>query len=347
MRARHHRPTSLMRPRRHNHGHGHEHSHGPSRWLILILLVPCALLAWAATGIYSVGHNERAIVRRCGKLVPEVRGSGLHVGLPYGIDRVTRLKVFETKRVAVGMALGQRALGRQIEPQQAETLTGDRNLIVVSAVVHYTIRFDPGPDPEQQAKAAKQLAAYLVGVADVPALIRNKAASALTAVISTMPVDDVITVGRETIRDQVRRRVQADLDGHGLEIDVTDVLLEALAPPQEVADAFRDVITARADKDRSINEADGYRKRVVPQARGEAHRLRTEADGYATEVVEKATGDARRFAQFAAEVAGNRALTGRRLVLETMEEVFPRLNKVILDGKVRRGLDLGIIETRE
>lgn len=315
----------------------------PSWWLILVLAVPCALLAWAATGIYSVGHNERAIVRRFGKLVPEVRGSGLHVGLPYGIDRVTRLKVFETKRVAVGMALGQRALGRQVEPQQAETLTGDRNLIVVSTVVHYTIRFDP----DDEAKAAKQLAAYLFGVADVPALIRNKAGSALTAVISTMPVDDVLTIGRETIREQVRSRVQADLDGHGVEIDVTAVLLEELAPPQEVADAFRDVITARADKDRSINEADGYRNRVVPQARGEAQRLRTESEGYATEVVEKATGDAQRFAQFAAEVAGNRALTGRRLVLETMEEVLPRLNKVILDGKAQRGLDLGIIETRE
>lgn len=334
-----------MRPPRHDHGHGHDrdHHHGPSRWLILVLLVPCALLAWAATGIYSVGHNERAIVRRFGKLVPEVRGSGLHVGLPYGIDRVTRLKVFETRRVAVGMALGQRALGRQIEPQQAETLTGDRNLIVVSAVVHYTLRFDPADEP----KAAKQLAAYLFGVADVPALIRAKASSALTAVISTMPVDDVITVGREAIREQVHSRIQADVDGHGLEIDITDVLLEALDPPQEVADAFRDVTSARADKEKVQREADGYRNRVVPQARGEAQRLRTESEGYATEVVEKATGDAQRFAQFAAEVAGHRALTGRRLVLETMEEVLPRLNKVILDGKAQRGLDLGIIETRE
>jgi membrane protease subunit HflK len=337
MRARHHRPSSPLRP----HAHGHPHrGRSWGRWLAALL--PAALVAWVATGFYSVGHNERAIVRRGGRVLPEVRDSGLHFGLPYGIDRVTRLKVFETRRVAVGMALGERALGRRIDPQQAETLTGDRNLIAVSAVVHYAIRYDPA-DPQ----AAEKLAAYLFRVADVPALVRNKAAAALTAVITTMPVDDVITTGRQTIREQVRRRVQADLDRHGVAVDVTDVLLEELSPPQEVADAFRDVITARADQDRTINEAKGYRNRVVPQARGEAQRMRTEADAFAMEIVEKARGDARRFEQIAAEAAHNRQLTARRLLLETAEQVLPRLRKIVVGDKAARGLDLGIIEPEE
>jgi len=336
MHARHHstRPTG--------HAHGHDRRHGPPWGCVALLLVPVALAVWVATGFYSVGHNERAVVQRCGRMLPEVRKSGLHFGFPAGIDRVTRLKVFETKRVAVGMALGERALGRKLDPQQAETLTGDRNLIVVSAVVHYTIRYDPGDE-----RAAEKLAAYLFGVADVAGLIRSKAAAALTAVIATMPVDDVITIGRETIRAAVRQRVQADLDSHGVGVDVTDVLLEELPPPQEVADAFRDVTSARADKEKVQREAEGYRNRVVPQARGEAYRTKAEAEAYAVEAVEKARGDARRFEQIAAEVAGHRQLASRRLILEALEEILPRLNKVILDDKARKGLDLGIFETNE
>jgi membrane protease subunit HflK len=334
MRARRHRP--------HTPGDAHGRHRGPSWGLLAMLALGCALLGWLATGVYSVGHNERAVVRRCGRALDELRGPGLHVGLPYGIDRVTRLKALETKRTAVGMALGERALGRRIEPQQAETLTGDRNLIVVSAVVHYTIRYDPNDDDP-----VAKLRAYLFHAADVPGLVRGAAGAALTSVIATMPVDDVLTTGRETIRAEVRRRTQRRLDRYGLAVDVTDVLLEDLAPPQEVADAFRDVITARADRDRAINEAEGYRNRVLPQARGEAKRTRTEAEAYADEVVKKARGDAQRFEKIAAVAATSRDLTSRRLILEAMEEVLPRLRKVIIDGKARTGLDLGLIETDE
>jgi membrane protease subunit HflK len=331
----------------HGHGHGHEHPHGPRRiWPWLAGLALAALAVWAATGVYSVRHNERAVVQRFGRALDELRGPGLHVGLPVGLDRVTRLRMFEVKRVAVGMTIGQRALGRTIEPQQAETLTGDWNLVTVAAVVHYEIR-RPRVEAGEDKDTAAHATAYLFRAADVAALIRDAAGAALTSAISQMVVDDVLTTGREAIRAQVRARTQAALDRYGVAVDVTDVLIENLAPPAEVADAFRDVTRARADKGRAVNDAEGYAAETVQQARGEAQRLRTEAEGYAAEVVAKARGDADRFARIAAEAAHSRELTTRRLLLETAEAVLPRLRKVILDDKARRGLDLGIIETEE
>ena len=332
-----------MSGRQHTHDHAHPHQGGSRHscaWLLVLLAG--LVVAWLATGVYAVRHNERAVVQRCGRALDELRGPGLHFGFPYGIDVVKRLKVLETKRVAVGVALGERALGRKIEPQQAETLTGDRNLIVVSAVVHYTIRYDPADeDPVEELKA------YLFRAADVPELVRAAAAAALIPVISGMGVDDVITVGRETIRAEVKLRTQQALDRCGVAVVVTDVLIEDQGPPQEVADAFRDVTNAVADMERTIDEAEGYRDRVLPRARGEAKRTRIEAEGFATEVVQKARGDAARFEQIAAQAATSRDLTARRLVLETVEEVLPRLRKVVIGAKARKGLDLGIIEANE
>lgn len=299
------------------------------RWLRWL---PWLVVAYLATGLHTVGPNERAVVRRAGRALERLRAPGLHLGLPYGIDRVDRLKVFESQRVGVGVGLAERPLGRRAQPQEAECLTGDRNLLIITAVVQYRIR-----DPR----------AYLFRAADVPALVRNAAAAALASVTSAMVVDEVLTVQRAAVQDKVRAATQATLDRYGVGVQVLEVPLETVAPPQEVADAFRDVTSAREDRQRVINEAKGYRNRLLPQARGQARRLLTDAEAYSAEVVEKARGEADRFRRIAAECARNRELTARRLILETMEEVLPRLSVVVLDGAARQGLDLGLIEERK
>lgn len=300
-----------------------------ANWLAL---VPWLLAAYLLTGFYTVGTNERAVVRRCGRPLPELRMPGLHFGFPYGIDRVSRLKVFERKRAGVGMGLAERSLGRRAQPQERECLTGDRNLILVSAVVQYRIA-----DPK----------AYLFNVADVPALVRCVASSALSSVVTSMNVDDVLTVQRLAIQDEVKRATQAALDRYGAGVEVTSVSLEGVAPPQEVAQAFRDVTAAREDSQRTINEAQGYANRIIPEARGEAHRVLLEAEAYRDEIIEKAGGDAQRFTKVAAGLADNRRLTERRLILETMERVLPRLKKIVLDDSAGGALDLGLIEADE
>jgi membrane protease subunit HflK len=295
-------------------------------------MLPWLAAAYLATGLYTVGTNERAVVRRCGRPLEELRMPGLHFGLPYGFDRVTRLKVFERKRVGVGKSLAERSLGRLSEPEQAERLTGDRNLILVSAIVQYRIT-----DPH----------AYLFHVADVPSLVSDVASGALTSVVTSMKVDDVLTVQRVAIQNEVKRATQAALDGYQAGVEVTSVSLEDVAPPEEVAQAFRDVTAAREDRQRTENEALGYAGRLLPRARGEAQRMLLEAEAYRDQVTKIARGDAESFSNMAAQLAENRRLTVKRLILESMEKVLPRLKKVVLDDQAGDAVDLGLFEVDE
>lgn len=316
----------------------HEHDHHQERrpggrlglggWLSLL---PWLLVVYAATGFYSVQPNEQAVVRRCGRMLVELRQPGLHFGFPWGIDQVTRLKMLEAKRVSVGVGLADRSLGRLADPLQAESLTGDRNLILVSAVVQYRIA---------------DARAYLFHNADVPALVASTTTACLTSIIASMKVDDILTVERIAIQNQVLQAAQARLDRAGAGVQIAAVSLESAAPPQEVAESFRDVTSAREDRQKAINEAQGYANRLIPQARGEAQRTLLEAEAYGDEVTEKARGDAERFRRVAAQLGSGRELTVKRLVIEAMEDILPRLNKVILDPDARQRLDLGIFDSK-
>ncbi len=300
----------------------------PFRWWTLL---PWLVVAYVATGFYTVQPGQQAVVRRGGKALADLRSAGPQFGLPWGIDRVDKLKPQQYQRVTVGTGLTDRAVGRQTEPRLAECLTGDRNLIVVPAVVQYQII-----DPK----------AYLLKVTDVPTLVRNVTAGALCSVISSMNVDDVLTVRRIAVQNEVREAAQRLLERYGAGVRIASVSLEGVGPPQEpeVADAFRDVTRAREDRQRAINEAKGYQNQLIPQAGGQSHRILREAEADAEEIIVLAQGDADHFRSFAAELSGNRDLTFKRLILETMEEVLPRLKKIILDGGVGETLDLGLIE---
>jgi membrane protease subunit HflK len=317
----------------HHHPHSHPHGHSrPVSWrAVFVTALLLAAAIWASTGVYIVRTGEQAVVRRFGRALERVRTPDLYFGLPAGLDRVTRVKTRQTKRVGVGMALTDEAMGRSAEPRLSECLTGDTNLIVVGAVVQYSI---------SDAKA------HSFRVADVPALVRSVAASELSRLIAGMNVDDVLTTGRPAIQTEVRAAAQAVLDRYGAGVRITSVSLASrgVAPPREVADAFRDVTSARGDKQRAINVAEAYANRLAPQARGEAYQMLAEADAYASEVVRKAGGEAERFRTEAAQLKTQRRLTLRRLVLETLERIGSRPRKIVLDAKAREVVDLGLIE---
>jgi modulator of FtsH protease HflK len=321
----------------HHHDHDHEHAHGPvrapwrphlGRWVLF------ALLAWTATGVYIVQPSERAVVWRCGRILPNLRLPGIHFGLPWGIDRVTRLKLNEQKRVGVGLSLEDRNLGRAVDPRRAECLAGDRNMIIISAIVQYDI-----VDPRS----------YLVQTADVSLAIENLSTAELSAAIAGRDVDDILTLGRLDIQKQVLAAVRKRLaewedEGRGLGVRINALTLETVRPPQEVEEAFRDVIAAREDRQRAINEAQGVAAALIPSARGEAGRILMEAEGAARELTERARGEADRFTSVAAQLAAGRDVALRRLVLETLEEVLPRLKKIVLDDKAQKQVDLGVFE---
>ncbi len=321
----------------HHHDAGHPHNHarpGGTPWKGVALWVLAALAAWAATGIYAVQPNERAVVWRCGRILAQPSLPGIHCGLPWGLDRVTRLKVYEQKRVGIGLKLDDRNLGQAAGLRRAECLAGDRNLIAVAAVVQYDIR---------DAKA------YLVRTADVPLVIENLATAELSAAVASRDVDDILTLGRLEIQQQVAAALKERLarwqhEGRGLGVQINSVTLEAVRPPQEVDEAFRDVASARQDRQRVVNEAQGFAAALLPSARGEARRIRLQAEGAAAETVERARGEADRFGRLAAQLGLGRDLTARRLILETLEEVLPKMKKIVLDERTQKQIDLGIIE---
>ena len=127
-------------------------------------------------------------------------------------------------------------------------------------------------------------------------------------------------------------------------MQIRSVTLETVRPPQEVDEAFRDVTSAREDRQRTINEAQGYAAALLPSARGEAERIRLEAEGYAAETVERARGEADRFERVVAQLGTGRDVTIERLILETLEEVLPRIKKIVLDEQAKKQIDLGVIE---
>jgi membrane protease subunit HflK len=307
----------------------HDHHH-PRRPLRLAPLLPWLLLAYLATGLYSVKTAEMAVVRRCGKALDQVQLPGLHFGLPWPFDRIDKVQMQELKRVVVGADPNDPQFGRQIDPQQAERLTGDRNLIMVSAVVQY--RIDNARD-------------YLFAVVDVPKLIENVASSALSKTIARMEVDDVFTVERLTVQNEVLRATQAALAEHRAGAVATSVSLEGVAPPAEVADAFRDVTAAREDGQGAIHKAEAYASGQAELTKGDVESVRLEAQGVAGETTAKAQGDADRFTQTLSQLSSApRDLTERRLILETLEEVLPRMKKVVVDRQTQDCLDLGLIE---
>ncbi|MGH7292357.1 MAG: FtsH protease activity modulator HflK, partial [Myxococcota bacterium] len=140
-----------------------------------------------------------------------------------------------------------------------------------------------------------------------------------------------LTEGKEQVQEEAQRVLQAILDRYAAGIEVVTVKLQDVDPPQQVSDAFKDVISAQQDKERMINEARGYANDVVPRARGQAAQLLNEADGYREAKVRDAAGVAQRFTALQTEYAKAKDVTRRRLYLETMESILPGMNKIIMD----------------
>ncbi len=293
-------------------------------------LVLAVLALYALSGIYFVQPDEQAVVQRFGRALPEQVQPGVHEQLPCPIDRVNKLKVRQVRQVTVGAELAGQQLG-QAPTRRAEFLTGDQNLVNVVMTVQYTIA-DPG--------------AYLFHTKDVESLIAKAAEAGLAQAVAGRAVDSLLTTGKVETQTTIRRTAQQILDRqYHVGITITAVTITQTTPPAEVADAFRDVASARADRDRITNEAYAYANDVLPKARGEAKKLLNEAYAYRTKKINEAQGDAARFAKLAAEYAKAKQVTSDRLYIETMEEILPKIKKLVVDPK--SGIDLGVIRREE
>jgi membrane protease subunit HflK len=217
----------------------------------------------------------------------------------------------------------QISVGRILK--EAKMLTGDENILLVEVRVQYKI---------------KDAAQYLFNVRNVEELIKDATESALRQTIGSHPIDDPLTEKKAEIMDEIQLLLQQMLDDYKCGIDIRQVQLQDVNPPQEVDFAFKDVQSAKEEKEQLINQALGYQNDLIPKARGEAVTMIREAEGYREERVKRAEGDASRFLSVLAEYRKAKNVTEKRLYLETMEQILPGIDKVILDEEAGNLLNI-------
>jgi membrane protease subunit HflK len=278
-----------------------------------------------ATSVYLVAPDQQAVETRFGKVVSPRVMPGIHISLPWPIDRVTKLKVRQLQRLVVGGDAAEGVLGRS-QPLRSQFLTGDQNIVSMRVVVQYSVGVP---------------ADYLFRSEDVTRLTGAAVEAELARRIARHSVDAVLTTEKAAIQEEVRAAAQKRLNGYRAGVALSTVNIETVSPPPEAAEAFRDVASARADAARIMSEAQGYANDIVPRARGEAQQMLESAEGYKQRKVNEAQGDAARFEQVAAEYNRAAEVTGQRLYVEAMEEILPRIKKLIVDSN--GNLDLSII----
>ncbi len=270
---------------------------------------------WALSGIYLVAPDQQAVETLFGKVVAPRVMPGLHYALPWPIQSVAKLKVRQLRRLVVGGEIADAVLGRT-PPLASQFLTGDQNIINMRVVVQYSVSVPA--DYLFQAQSPAQI----VGAAVESELARR---------IAHRGVDAVLTTEKAAVQEEVRAAAQKLLNDYRAGVALSTINTESVTPPAEAADAFRDVASARADTARIVNDAEGYANDLIPKARGQARQSLEEAQAYREKKINEAAGDAARFTQLAAEYSKAAQVTGQRLFLETMEQVLPRIKKVMVD----------------
>jgi membrane protease subunit HflK len=270
------------------------------------------LLFLAATGFYQVEPGELGVVRTLGKETGRT-DPGLHFRVPL-VQRVDIVNVEEIRRIEVGFR------GDQVKSNEAQMLTGDENIVEAQMIVQYRVA-----DPS----------AYLFRLSQPEETLRATAEVVLRSVVGRMTIDDVITRGRGQVQSEALEQLQRLMNTYQSGLAITEVKLQSVDPPDPVKDAFHDVVRAREEKEKLINQARGYQEDVIPRARGEAEQMLRAAEAYKEQRVLEATGDAKRFDAVYQEYRKAERVTRRRLHLESMQRV---LNKVDRKTVIERDL---------
>ena len=280
-------------------------------------LIGIFLVLWLLTGIYVVGPDEVGVVQTLGKYSRAAQ-SGLNYHFPYPIEKVSTPKVTEVKRIEIGF----RTVGKnqyQTIARESLMLTGDENIVDAEMIVQYRIK-----DP----------VAYTFNFIEPELTVRQAGEASLRTVIGKNNIDEALTTGQFMIQEEAKELIQAILDKYNTGILVVAVQLQDVSPPEQVIAAFKDVASAKEDKNRMINQAEGYRNDVIPKARGEAQAQIREAEGYKEARIARAEGDVSKFNAVLKEYRKSKEVTETRMFLETAEEILSNREKIIVpDGK--------------
>ncbi len=270
------------------------------------------ILIWLLSGIYIIDPAERGVEMRFGKYMVTTL-PGPHWNWPSPIGAVEVVDVDQIRRAEIGVRAGEEG-----DSPGSLILTQDENIVDLKLAMQYKI---------------KDVTAYLFNVRDPDATLSRVTESAVREIVGKNKMDLIITEGRKEIEPQLEKLIQDILDRYGTGLQMTSVNMQQATAPAEVRDAFLDVVRAREDEQRLINEAQTYANGIVPVARGAASRQLQEADAYKSRVIAQATGEASRFTQVLAEYRKAPAVTRERLYLEAMESVLSSTGKVMVDVK--------------
>jgi len=281
----------------------------------IIPMLGIGLVFWLLTGAYVVGPDEVGVVLTFGQHT-RVTQSGLNYHLPYPIETVQTPKVTEVKRVEIGFRSMGNNQFRTIE-KESLMLTGDENIVDAELIVQYKI---------------KDAVSYLFNFVEPILTVREAAEASLRTVIGKHRIDEALTSGKFLIQEETKELLQSILDKYESGVLVVAVQLQDVSPPNQVIAAFKDVASAKEDKNRMVNQAEGYRNDIIPKARGEAQAMIREAEGFRQARVKRAEGEVARFNAMLVEYKKAKDVTRKRLYLETMEEILPNIDKYIVPG---------------
>lgn len=292
------------------------------------MAVVAGVLAYLATGLTIIAQDEVGIVRRFGAVLRDPWEPGLHWGLPWGFDRLDRVKPGQTRTLSVGAPDARSApLAKAPDPDSEAYLTGDLNLVSARATVQYRVL-----DPVQSLFASPSLDGALAATAE----------AALTRALAERTIDDVLTTGRAEVADRMLREIQNRADAQGLGVAIRAVRLGRIAPPLPVAPAFADAARARSDLRQAVTRAEEYAGRAEADARGQAREIADRASAEFERLVQRSKGEADRFTKVLAEARKGPDATRKRLYLEALATLLPRFRrKVVVDPS--QGLDISLI----
>ncbi len=265
-----------------------------------------------STMVWTVQQDETGVVLRFGGVARSV-GPGIHLSLPWPVERMDKLKTSMSRTMPVGFTFIEELSGRPGSPVTREWLTGDTNIINIEVTLYYAIA---------------DAVSFRYGMSDMSdgmpreMAIRRAAESAMTEIIAGMGVDDLLGSGKAAVRLQVLEKTQALLDTMDLGVRLTNFNIRNIAPPPEVSPAFDNVINAKSYREQQVSEAEADRNSALPFARGEAERLVQEAASYQAAVLNQARGEAQSFRSLAASLTVHRQLGMRRLWIEAVERLL-------------------------
>jgi membrane protease subunit HflK len=274
------------------------------------------LVVWLLSGIYIVDTAERGVVTRFGGYVQETN-PGPHWHIPYPIESVQRVNVDRIRTVEIGYRSDAQNRSGSVLAESL-MLTRDENIVDIRIAVQYRV---------------SSAAEYLFNVRDPDSTLRMASESAIREIVGKNTMDYVLTQGRNEVVAMVRELTQKNLDAYQAGLFITTVNLQDAQPPEQVQSAFADVVKAREDRERLINEAEAYSNRILPEARGQAARIVEEARAYRDQVVAQAQGQASRFTSVVTEYQKAPEIMRERLYLEAMTNVLSNTSKVLMGAE--------------